>query len=410
MKNLSLPLIAILLLSSLIVWAGGDEDSKDWKLIAQIRQRSEIDMRDFNSDTRYESFTGLRSRLGALFMPADDFSAFFQVQDSRFIGTETSTLTDGSADNFDLRQAWFHAKNVFDLPVDAKLGRMEVNYGPQRIIGAVGWHPIGRSFDGAIFTIKGEGKSVDLFSFKEVETLEDEDAGDRNVLGAYGKFKAGESHSVQPFVIWQLSNPDSFISRYTAGLYINGKPGNFRHELEFAYQAGTLGNLDVAAYMFAVNLGYVFSDLTNTPMISVGVDYLSGDDDLTDDETKAFDTLYGTNHKYYGFMDYFLNIPVNTGRRGLVDIHLRSSIKLNDRTSLALALHNFSSAEDFTLSNNVTETSFGNEIDLTLKHKYNKQLGIAIGAAAFAPGEVFEAFRGEDLSTWFYFMTTVNLK
>ncbi|MGH1364198.1 MAG: alginate export family protein [Calditrichia bacterium] len=410
MKHLKLLAIAFLCVTPLFVWADGDEENKDWKLIAQIRQRSEVDNRDFNSDTGLESFTGLRSRLGVLFTPAEDLSAFFQVQDTRFFGTETSTLFDGRADNFDLRQAYFHLKDLFSWPVDIKMGRMEVNYGPQRLIGAVGWHPIGRSFDGGILTIKGDGKSLDIFSFKEVEEFEIEDKGDRSVGGAYGNINVGDSHKVQPFIIWQISTPDSIINRFTTGFYVNGKPGNFRHELEFAYQGGSVGDLDVAAYMFAANFGYVFSDVSTKPMVSIGVDYLSGDDTLGDNDIKFFDTLYGTNHKYYGFMDYFLNIPVNTFGRGLMDLHLRSSININKSTKLALALHNFSSTEDFVGTGGETETAFGKEIDLTLTHKYNSQLGITIGASIFSPGEIFKQERGEDLSSWYYLMTTVNLK
>jgi len=51
---------------------------------------------------------------------------------------------DGSADSFDLHQGFVTINNFFNFPVTLKLGRYEVIYGPQRLMGAVGWHNVGR--------------------------------------------------------------------------------------------------------------------------------------------------------------------------------------------------------------------------------------------------------------------------
>jgi hypothetical protein len=87
-----------------------------WKLSGQIRQRFEMDDKDFDSETNSNNFNLLRSRLGITFAPEEDVTAFFQVQDSRTFGEETSTLGDGSADNIDLHQGYIKIKNLFDLP------------------------------------------------------------------------------------------------------------------------------------------------------------------------------------------------------------------------------------------------------------------------------------------------------
>ena len=54
--------------------------------------------------------------------------------------------------------------------------------------------------------------------------------------------------------------------------------------------------------MFALNFKYSFKSPVK-PAIGVGIDYLSGDDGQDADKYKVFNTLYATNHKYYGFMD-----------------------------------------------------------------------------------------------------------
>ena len=80
----------------------------------------------------------------------------------------------------------------------------------------------------------------------------------------------------------------------------------------------------MSAPLGALKQGYTVDGASRSPGVSVGVEYLSGDDDPTDGTYKVFDTLYATNHKFYGFMDYFLNIPVHTFGLGLRDVHARS--------------------------------------------------------------------------------------
>jgi len=382
---------------------------QNWKVSGQIRHRFEMDNKDFNSDTDANNFSFLRTRLGITFSPNEKVLGFMQVQDSRRLGEEKSTLTDGSADNLDLHQAYFKVKNIFELPVDLKVGRMEAIYGPQRLIGAVGWHNVGRSLDGALLSIHPKNAKIDLFNFKEVENADISDTGDRNIIGAYGDFKLFQNHTTQAFLIWQRAEPTSVLSRFTLGFYAKGKVNNFFHETEFAYQGGEITNIDVSAFMAALNIGYTFANQQIKPTVAVGLDFLSGDDNPADGTFKTFHTLYATNHKYYGFMDYFLNIPVHTGQLGLQDFHIKLSAKPSKQWQIALALHNFQSAEDFTLAGGSTSTAFGNEADLTVKYKYLKNVIFVSGLSVFSPGDIFDEIRGQDSSTWFYLMTIVNL-
>ena len=53
--------------------------------LGQIRHRSEIDQKDFNSDTNGNVFHLLRSRFAARYLN-DDVTVYLQLQDSRFFG------------------------------------------------------------------------------------------------------------------------------------------------------------------------------------------------------------------------------------------------------------------------------------------------------------------------------------
>jgi len=394
--------------------ARGDDQLK---FSTEVRQRLEVDNRDFNSDTGVRTYNLLRTRFGATFMASEDVSAFIQLQDSRVWGEEASTLGDGSANFFDLHQGYFLVQNLFEKPADLKVGRMEFNLGPQRLIGAVGWDNVGRAFDGAILSGRHGKHAVHLFSFTEVDSLKIEDQKDRFLHGAYADIHLADDYTTQVFWIWQRWVPREMMNRHTLGFYAARK-GRFHHETEFAYQLGdiTAGGMkqDVQAFMAALNLGYAFPDATWTPDVTAGVDYLSGDDNTGDTDYKVFDTLYATNHKYYGYMDYFLNIPVNTFGLGLIDYHGRVSVTPVARTTFKADYHYFASAQDFQHLNEQGEndplTSFGNEVDLTLAHQYSENMSFTAGASFFAPGDIFKAAKGEDSSTWFYLMTAFAMK
>ena len=92
--------------------------------------------------------------------------------------------------------------------------------------------------------------------------------------------------------------------------------------------------------------------------------FLSGEDDPGDGKHKVFDTLYATNHKFYCYMDYFLNIPVHTLGSGLSDIHVKVAIKPSPDASLRLAYHTFLANEDYTLSDGSTSARFSTAVDL----------------------------------------------
>ena len=402
-KQILLSLLPLLILSNNAL---GQER---WQLSGQIRQRFEMDNKDFNGNTDSNNFNLLRSRINAEFAPSDNLSAFFQMQDSRRFGEETSTLVDGSADNFDVHQAYFNLENVFNLPVDLKVGRMEVVLGPQRLVGAVGWHNVGRSFDGARIKIHSKKVSVDVFNFKEVENSDFGDTGDRSVLGAYSDFKIAKSHKAQGFIIWQKETPSDNRSCYTLGAYSKGNINQFHHETELAFQGGKRAGADVSAFMAALNVGYTFAKSSITPDVTIGVDYLSGDDNPDDNTFKVFDTLYATNHKYYGFMDFFLNIPVHTVNLGLRDTHVKLSSKPFTKTKVALAFHRFNANANYTLVNGSNSKGFGSEIDLTVSHKYSQNVTFTGGASLFTPGEIFKETRGGDSSNWVFLQTVVNL-
>ncbi len=378
------------------------------KVNAQIRPRLQVDNKDFNSNAGANSFTELRTRLGILYSPNENLSAFIQIQDSRLFGMEGSTLTDSK--NIDLHQGYFTINNFFKLPLSLKIGRMELLYGSQRLIGPVGWHNVGRSFDGGLLTLNTTPVDIDFIAARTNESGFSGDSLDMFMYSAYGKLKVFEDYKIQPFIIMENEAKVDF-GRYTMGFYMadNNSGAGFHHEIDAAYQFGTQNaTQDISAFMLTYDLKYTFISKTK-PTVSGGFDYLSGDDGKDTDKYKVFNTLYATNHKFYGYMDYFLNIPRHTYNLGLMDIHVKATIVPVKKLKLALAYHLFNANADYTLNNGNTSKSFGSEIDFTAFYGYSDLVKFVGGFSFFSPGDIFKEKKGEDSSTWLYLMAIVNL-
>ena len=71
--------------------------------------------------------------------------------------------------------------------------------------------------------------------------------------------------------------------------------------------------------------------------VGAGSDYLTGIDmGSTSSKLTAFNPLYGTHHKFYGFMDYFFVASAHNNT-GLWDSYLNASFKPGSTTSFCIS-------------------------------------------------------------------------
>lgn len=377
---------------------------------AQLRARSSYDNRDFSSDIDGYGYTELRTRAAMEFRAPLDITGVFQIQDSRIYGTEPSTLS--NTDNLDIHQAFVKVSNLFKLPVDIKFGRMEVNLGNERLVGAVGWSNIGRSLDGSILSLHTGAADLHLMGFQINEQFQQKDSLDNIFAGLWVNLKLTEKYITDVFILHEKILRTDYLSRTTLGFYVKGNLNRLEHEIEFAYQSGSIKinamEQDVNAVMFAANISYIF-EAAIKPKVSAGIDYLSGDDDPEDKDYKSFNTLYATNHKFYGYMDYFTLFPAHTLNLGLIDIHAKVSIYIIADLNLGLNFHVFNANEEFISNDGSTSKSFGTEFDFTAVYTYSKNMNFQAGLSLFTPGDIFKEVHGKDSSLWGYLMATVNL-
>ncbi|MFW5947628.1 MAG: alginate export family protein [Gemmatimonadota bacterium] len=378
--------------------------AQELELNGQVRPRLEI--RDPVGEDGTVEFTTMRTRLSLDVAVAPSIAAFVQIQDVRMFGEETSTLADYSADGLDLHQGWVELGDPNAEGWSVRVGRQEAAYGGERLVGAVNWTQQARSFDGARVRFRPSSTAVvDGVAFR----LADSDAAgitaDRNFYGLYSTLEANGDLDLFGLVTTQDAIVQDY-EVYTLGArWVSGTDA-VDWRLEAAYQGGetrTAGvETDRSAFLLGGRIGTALTDrLTGT----LWYDYLSGDDDPTDDTSRTFDTLFATNHKFYGFMDLFLNIPASTAERGLQDLAFKTSYDVAEDQSLAADLHIFSVAA----KDGIDTAHIGEELDLTYRWSYAPGVTLTGGLSYFLAGDAWAGVLGnpDENQVWGYVMVDV---
>jgi len=229
---------------------------------------------------------------------------------------------------------------------------------------------------------------------------------------------------------------------HTVGFRQAGTLAGFDYRGEFYYQFGAAdgaaaqqtikaGSWDRSAFMIGARIGKKFGPLSAT----LWYDYLSGTDEKDIDSNKvgSFDTVFDTGHKFYGLMDRFLTIGTtsrtaggsvqsdNVKGLGLQDYALKLGYTVNSQWTAKVDAHSFYTAEDSytaadtvgatgavatTLANgksNDNKNHLGEEVDLTVIHKYSASTNIVFGYSHF-----FAASLGNELLGNLSATSTVN--
>lgn len=326
------------------------------------------------------SRTLLRTRVGVRSVLSPRMGAFVQIQDARLFGEESSTLTDGSADQLDFHWAYLWIeRRPFDTPVRLEVGRQEIVLGNERLVGAVGWSNTGRAFDAARLRI-GDAEADWAVSTMVATVAERSGAGDHTLLGV-----SLDGPTIRADLLHDVNAAEagaSDIDRTTLAWHWRPlQDGAVQTEFEGAYQTGsrtlTSGPQDIRAWFLAGRMEWAPA---SGPLSAagVGVDWLSGDTSADVGNYSAFKTLYATNHKFYGLMDFFLDPAGRTGDRGLIDALLDIRVPVADAVVVATG-HRFWLAEQDGLASG----AIGWEVDLTSSIELEEAGALGLGYALF---------------------------
>ena len=267
---------------------------------------------------------------------SDWFSAFLEGEESSSTGDKRNPNLE--SDEFDLHQGYVMLGNPKEFPLQAKIGRQELSYGDERLIGAFDWNNIGRSFDAIKLHYTPDSDTwVDAFTSQVVipkdNNFDVSDNYDR-FSGLYASstevvpwqesqlyfLARNTSHNAPNFETGALVPLPSPRDIYTPGFRLKSLPGKlsgFDYGVEADYQFGRYvavtgtaptvvdgKSLKQEAYMGHLEGGYTW-DAPCSPRVGVEFNYASGDKSSTDHTHGTFDTLFPTGHAITGIMDLY---------------------------------------------------------------------------------------------------------
>ncbi|MBL9170216.1 MAG: alginate export family protein [Verrucomicrobiales bacterium] len=266
------------------------------------------------------------------------------------------------ADSIDLHQAYMTLGNHKEFPLSLKVGRQELSYGEERLIGAFAWNNIGRVFDAAKMRWQNAWFGADFFTSRVV-IPEDSRFNVSNDYDYFSGFYATspliQKHSLDFYFLARNASTKAARAEltpqapqpsardiYTLGARLKssaGQFGNWDYTLDLMGQFGhfndtragvPLRSQEHLAYAYVLQGGYTFPDSFGTPRIGLEYSHGSGDSNPRDDKHGTFENLFPTNHKFYGYMDF-------VSLQNIHDVRVIYQLKPHARLSIALEGHLF---------------------------------------------------------------------
>lgn len=377
----------------------------------------------FDQDTNSATFIDQRSRLNFDYL-VESYAFKLTLQDVRTWGSQPQlNVSDGLAS---VHEGW--GEVFFDTKFSFKFGRQEISYDDQRIFGSVGWAQQARSHDAALIKYKDSTSVVHLgIAYNQ------DHPSLRRVFPQRGNYKAfqylwahkdfGNVNASFLFLnnglqVLETDNQGNEIGGHdnysqTLGTRLEYKKNKVVTHFSGYYQFGLDGDINdtkISAYNLSADLSYKLTDLFTA---SAGVEILSGNSEVKpNNENKAFNPFYGTNHKFNGHMDYFY-VGNHLKSVGLQDVFIHGMYK-TPKLYLGGDLHLFSSNGDI-LNNGGTKADsyLGTEVDLYWGFNLAKGVAVKAGYSQLFASESMELLKGGDSNVtqnWGWMMIVMKPK
>lgn len=386
----------------------------------QIRARVETtSLESYATPLRRRGYdtTTLRTRLGVGVDAGQGVKGFIQLQDSRNWGSEASVAANSG--NVDLHQGYIDILDIFAKPLDLRVGRMELQYGDQRLISPLDWSNVGRAWDGARLRLRVGGTTVDLFD----TVVKEVDIAKRNghFWGLYASCKAVPKHEFDAYVLGRDQRDGTFINEHgtrgnlsdrTVGARVKGAPGRFDYTGEADWQFGRKAGQRVRAWALAATGGYTL-DLAYKPRLGAEYTFASGDADPSDNKAQTFDPLYPFQHAYQGYQDIFawknghdfkgsVSVDPKTDWRVQADFH---HFRLHRGAD---AWYDANGAQITRSVTGAAGKDIGNEIDLHVRGKFREVVTLWFGYSRFFAGSFVRATTTRGDRDWGFFQAALN--
>jgi hypothetical protein len=349
-------------------------------------------LRPLENEAKPAFFIAHRARIQASYTH-QYFSFFMSVQDVRTWGN-TSQLN-VSDDFLSVHEAW--AQINFNPNWSLKLGRQELNYDNFRFLGNVDWAFQARSHDLALLKFEKDQSKLHVgAAFNQQNqklsgtTYEQVNQYKTAQFARFEQVKGAKGYSL---LFWNegRENTGNVFFRQTYGVsnFQFGSPRQLKSSGFLYFQTGeNFNNKNIAAWNLGLDLKKEFLlDSANNKKVelALGLEVLSGSES-GDSKDRLFLPLYGTNHLFNGFMDYFYVSGALSQPVGLEDVYLKGRLTPGLKTWIQADFHLFWANKDL-ISNQ--DKFLGSELDLTFGWILNEAVSIQSGYSRFFASDSF---------------------
>ena len=439
MKPFTLTAIALLFAQSLFVSARATQNSSPEPVVVSKHVAEEGTVKDESKDKplsdvlndrlpkwlhfagqirfRAEGFTGSgfkrnsddayafeRVRLNMKIQPTTWLKFYFQGQDAHVLGESQLAPLPPNQNSMDLRLAYVELGDIEKSPFRMRVGRQDLEFGSQRLVGSAEWINTARSFDGILGSIRQQEFRLDLFAASVIKLHDnqfDENIPGNNLYGLYLSLPHLIPQSkLEPFFFWRRQSgllsetKRSGTSNFgTYGFHWSGKvPANWDYDFEMARQSGSLGTDDMNAWAGHWMIAHTFPRAKIKPRLVAEYNYASGDHNSIDGKRGTFDQLFPSGHDLYGLTD-------QVGWRNIRHVRVGAAIKPRERMTLSTkynaywladphdALYNTAGVAVAKSPTGTAGAYVGDELDLAGSYGLNRRTLFLIGIGHLFPGD-----------------------
>ncbi|MGH7491414.1 MAG: alginate export family protein [bacterium] len=404
----------ILALPTILFSQTGVSFSGDLRVRAEARQNA-----DFNSQLGDQAvFVAQRARATLEWQFPEHLQALLQIQDARLWGEEGST--NRALNNTDLHQAYFDVEKLFGKSLVLRVGRQQLAFGNERLVGKYDWDQAGRAFDAARLTWGEAGQKIDFWLAQNRNKNATGINSNQEFMGAYFATQRLYKTTAEVYAMAVLDDRDFPIGSTTGkslfliatGARLAGKlHERWHYDLEGVYQFGDHGDLKVQAFGMAVEGRWLVAR-RYAPTVSVSYVFGSGDSNPFDEKLGTLSALFPSIHEHLGAMDYvsWSNIAATVAAfelrpaRGLAlqsQWHYFQLAHGNDAWYGAQGFNFDRRSEIFLPALPGESIVLGSEIDLSCSYTVRERIQLYCGLSRFFPGGFVKAGNPEaDASDW----------
>nr|WP_315139156.1 alginate export family protein [uncultured Capnocytophaga sp.] len=408
----------------------------EFTLSAQLRPRFEYRNGAYRPLVEGESpaiLTNNRTRLNFDYKHTDRLHLYISLQNVNVWGQAQQIQAVDRTGGMSVFEAYAEFPLVNTL--SAKVGRQMIVLDDDRIFGSLDWHPAGRSHDAVNLNWTPSEKLTlrGFFAYNQsgsttTPTLNVNTPSGQNFTPGWGQdyqhlqalhahYSISEAHQLSLLFanLGYHTDDSADQNMQTFGAHYTGKSNQLSYGASAYLQTGkNAQGTEKSAYMFAVNAGYKFSPIFG---LTAGVDYLSGNaSDDTSGKDKKFNPFSGTNHKFYGFMDYYyVGAPGSKAApsAGLLNPYLTANVRTGEKSNLSATFHYFAPAAKFEVGGK-KHSSYGSEIDLVYNLKVQPFIGLQVGYSTYFVNDGTKALKGtanqRGYQDWFWCSLNINPK